>query len=110
MAQRLGRGFREGIGQSQSCMDAWYGSVMHSETRGFSRLKLKACQSILCSEHVGVPLVAGQAAQLQRAVQGSEVQENVPVSAAGAPPEAGLSLPAALAGARLGQGGFSSQG
>lgn len=91
-------------------MDAWYGLVMQSEARGFLRLKLKACWSGLCSEHVGVPLVPGQATQLLRAVRGSEVQENVPVSAAGATPEMGLNLPAAAAGARLGQGRFSSQG
>lgn len=46
--------------------------------------------------------------QLLRAVQGSEAQKTMSVSATGAAPEMGLNLPAAVAGACLGQGGFSS--
>lgn len=73
-------------------MDAWYGLAMTREARAFSKPESKAHWSILCFRHAGVPPVAGQAVRLQRAMQGSEVLENVPVSAAGATPEVGPSL------------------
>lgn len=73
-------------------MDAWYGLAVPREARGFSKLELKPRWSILCFKHTGVPPVAGQVVQLQRAVQGSVAHENVPISAAGATPEVGPSL------------------
>ena len=68
-------------------MAAWYGLVMQSEARGFSTLRPRACWSVLCSEHVGVLVAAGQAAQLRRAVQGSQLQKDVPVCSWGYSPD-----------------------